>query len=151
MFHRFFNDPYFTELERLRRGMDAIFQNAPTGAYGSDAPVWRRARIFPLLNVREVDHSYVVTAEIPGMKTDDLDIKVEGNTLAIKGERKPENVDESLSFHRRERATGTFQRSLTLPNRIDSEKVTANYNNGALTITLPIEEAARPRQIQVKS
>lgn len=150
MFNRFFNDPYFSELERLRRGMDAIFQNAPARAYVSADPVWRQARIFPLLNVKQVDHSYVVYAEIPGMKTEDLDIKVEGNTLAIKGERKPEKVDETVSFHRRERATGVFQRSLTLPNRIDAEEVSANYKNGVLTITLPIEKAARPRQIEVK-
>ncbi len=151
MFSRFFNDPYYSELDRLRRGMDLLFQGVPSNRPAAADPVWRQARIFPLLNVKHEEHSYVVTAEVPGMKTDDLDIKVEGNTVAIKGERKPEEANEQMSFHRRERATGTFQRSLTLPNNIDADEVTANYKNGVLTITLPIEKAARPRQIQVKA
>jgi HSP20 family protein len=112
-------------------------------------PLWREARIFPLLNVKELDESYVVTAEIPGMKTEDLDIKVIGDTLTLKGERKPMEIGEGASYHRRERATGTFQRSLTLPGRVEPDGVKANYKNGILTVTLQKEAIAQPKQISI--
>jgi HSP20 family protein len=114
-------------------------------------PLWRGARLFPLLNVRDVDESFVVTAEIPGMKSEDLEIKIEGDTLTLKGERKPQEIGEEISYHRRERATGTFQRSLTLPSKVDAENVNATYKDGVLTVTLQKEKAAQPRQITVKS
>jgi HSP20 family protein len=108
-------------------------------------------RLFPLLNVRDARESFVVTAEIPGMKTDDLEIKIEGDTLTLKGERKPEDVGVNASYHRRERATGVFQRSMTLPGKVDADKVNATYKNGVLTVTLAKEKAAVPRQITVKT
>jgi HSP20 family protein len=116
---------------------------------GAADPLWSGARLFPLLNVRQIENAYVVTAEIPGIKTEDLEIKIDGDTLTLKGERRPYETGEGASYHRRERATGTFQRSLTLPAKIDSEAVTANYKDGVLTITLQKEKAAVPKQITV--
>ncbi len=85
------------------------------------------------------------------MKSDDLEIKIEGDTLMLKGERKPQETGGEISYHRRERATGTFQRSLTLPSKVDAENVSATYKDGVLTVTLQKEKAAQPRQITVKA
>jgi HSP20 family protein len=148
---RFGTDPTWRELERLQRGMDDLFHAVSGARKPSLDPLWRGARLFPLLNVRDLDESYVVTAEIPGMKGDDLEIKIEGDTLMLKGERKPEEAGEEISYHRRERATGTFQRSLTLPGKVDAENVSATYKDGVLTVTLQKEKAALPRQIAVKA
>jgi HSP20 family molecular chaperone IbpA len=93
--------------------------------------------------------TYVVTAEIPGMKTDDLEIKVVGETLTIKGERKPLDIGNDASYHRRERATGTFHRSMALPNRVDADNVKATYKDGVLIITLEKERVAQPKQITI--
>jgi HSP20 family protein len=147
---RFGTDPTWRELERLQRSMDDLF-NAVSGTRKPFLdPLWRGARLFPLLNVRDLDQSYVVTAEIPGMKSDDLEIKIEGDTLMLKGERKPQEAGEEISYHRRERATGTFQRSLTLPGKVDAENVSATYKDGILKVTLQKEKATLPRQITVK-
>src|SRR5208337_1160240 len=143
-------DPTWRELERLQRSMDDLFNAVTSTRRPSLDPLWRGAQLFPLLNVRDLDQSYVVTAEIPGMKTDDLEIKVERDTLTLKGERKPQGADEDISYHRRERAPGTFQRSLTLPGKVDAENVSAKYKDGVLTVTLQKEKATLPRQITVK-
>jgi len=144
-------DPTWRELERLQKGMDEL-SNAVSGTRKPFLdPLWRGSRLFPLLNVRDLDQSYVVTAEIPGMKTDDLEIKIEGDTLMLKGERKPEEAGEEISYHRRERATGTFQRSLTFPGKVDAENVSATYKDGVLTVTLQKEKTTLPRQITVKA
>ena len=144
-------DPLWGEFDRLQRGMDELFGALTGGRRPFQEPFWREARLFPLINVKEADTSFTVTAEIPGMKTDDLEIKVEGDLLTLKGERKPHELGEGASYHRRERATGTFQRSLTLPTRVDSENVAATYKNGVLTITLNKEPAAVPKQIKISS
>ncbi len=144
-------DPTWRELERLQRDMNNLL-----GAFtGTRRPfvdhLWREVQLFPLLNVRELDQSFVVTAEIPGMKTDDLDIKIEGDTLTLRGARKPHEIAEQVSYHRRERATGTFQRSLSLPAKVDTENVKATYKDGVLTVTLQKQAAAQPRHITVKT
>lgn len=145
----FRRDPLWAEFDRIQRNMDdlARYMNRPTRS--SVDPFWRTSRIFPLLNVVRTEASYVVTAELAGISADDLEIKVEGDTLVIKGERKAENLGESVSYHRRERTSGTFHRSLTLPTRVEADEVKANYVDGVLTITLPIEKAAQPKQISV--
>ncbi len=148
---RFRRDPAWDEFDRLRREMDSLLGTiSPTRRYWWGSP-WSETRLFPLLNVVETTESFVVTAEIPGMRTDDLEIKIEGDTLTLKGERQPDEVTKDASFHRRERATGAFQRSLTLPGKVDSENVKATYRNGVLTVTLSKEKAAQPRQITVEA
>ena len=148
---RFRRDPAWDEFDRLRREMDSLLGTVSTTRRHWWGSPWSETRLFPLLNVVETTESFVVTAEIPGMRTDDLEIKIEGDTLTLKGERQPDEVKEDASFHRRERATGAFQRSLTLPGKVDSEKVKAAYKNGVLTVTLSKEKAAQPRQITVEA
>jgi len=144
-------DPLWGEFDRLQRGMDQLFGALAGARKPFQEPFWREAQLFPLINVKDTDASYTVTAEIPGMKTDDLEIKVEGDLLTLKGERKPFESGEGVSYHRRERATGTFQRSLTLPKRVNPENVTATYKDGVLTVTLNKEPAAVPKQIKISS
>jgi HSP20 family protein len=142
-------DPIWGEIDRRQRGMDE-FLSALSGYRKPEMePPWREARLFPMLNVKELDEAYLVTAEIPGMKTEDLEIKIEGDTLTLKGERKPIELEEGASYHRRERATGTFQRSLSLPRKVDPENVKATYKDGVLTITLNKEKTALPKKITV--
>ena len=141
-------DPSWADFARLRRELDDLMTSRDKSFW---RPLWGDSRLFPLLNVTESGEAFVVTAEIPGMKTDDLEIKIDGDTLSLKGERKSEEVDHGASFHRRERATGSFQRSITLPRKIDGDKVTASYKNGVLTITLTKEKPHEPKQITVES
>lgn len=144
-------DPMGIEIDRMKKDMDNLFSAVSGGPKPWMRSPWRETRLFPLLNVRETTESYVVSSEIPGMKTEDLEIKLEGDTLSLKGERKPDEVEDEASFHRRERATGTFQRSITLPGKVDNDNVTANYKDGVLTVTLVKEQKDQPKQIMISS
>jgi HSP20 family protein len=147
-FWRVSRDPLWGELERFRRGMDELLHGMPSRP-APGTPLWTPACIFPPVNVRERTDAYEVTAEIPGVKAEDLDVKIEGDTLTLKGERKPQEIGEGASYHRRERSAGTFQRSITLPGKVDASKVEAAYKNGLLTVTLAKEPSAMPKQISV--
>jgi HSP20 family protein len=136
----------FDELERLRGQMNSLFEGLSGRSF--TAPT---AGVFPLMNLTEDPDSFYIRAELPGIKADDLDISVTGDTLSIGGERKLAPEDETARYHRREREAGKFNRVINLPNQIDTGKVKANTNDGILTIILPKAEAAKPRQISVKA
>jgi HSP20 family protein len=142
---------YLRQLSQLQREMDQLFDVMSGARRPLRESFWRTAKLFPPLNVVERGDAYHVTAEIPGIATEDLEIKIEGDTLTLKGERKPLELAEGGSFHRRERATGTFQRSITLPKKVDTEGVKATYKDGILTVTLPTERPAAAKQISIKS
>jgi len=143
------SDPLRLEFSRIQRGLDDLARQMSGMTRWPFEPWFTTARIFPAANVSKAGNSYVVTAEIPGMNPEDLEIKVQGDTLILKGERKSEQLGEGVSYRRRERASGTFQRSLTLPSKVEPDAVKAHYRDGVLTITLPIEKAALPKQISV--
>jgi HSP20 family protein len=86
---------------------------------------------------------------LPGVKIEDIDIRVENQTLTISGSRKFEKDETVKGYHRIERSYGEFVRSFAVPSTVDTEKVAADYKNGVLTITLPRKESARPRQVKV--
>jgi HSP20 family protein len=109
-----------------------------------------RAGVYPLVNLTEDKDKYYVRAELPGVKGDDLDIQVTGNNLAISGQRKIE-AEEGVRYHRREREAGTFSRMIGLPGEVDSDKVDAKLENGLLTIAIHKAEAAKPKQISIRS
>jgi len=136
----------FDEMERMRRQMDWLSE-------GLTRVPWRgpSAGVFPLMNVTEDKDNYYVRAELPGLKADELDISVTGDTLSISGERKLTTEDEKAQYHRREREAGKFSRIVTLPSQIDTGKVEANCAEGVLTVFLPKAEAAKPKQISVKA
>jgi HSP20 family protein len=135
----------FEELERMRRQMDLL-------AGGLTRRLWREptAGVFPLMNVTEDKNNYYVRAELPGLKANELDISVTGDTLSISGERKLPDEEEKAQYHRREREAGKFSRIVSLPSQIDTSKVEARCADGILTVILPKAEAAKPKQIAVK-
>ena len=133
----------FGELERMRRQMDRLYDDAMTP---HRLP---QAGVFPLVNLTENKDKYFVRAELPGVKADELDLQVTGNKLAISGERKITAEDESAKYHRREREAGTFSRMIGLPGEVDSDKVEAKLENGILTVVVPKAEIAKPKQISV--
>lgn len=138
-------DP-FGEMDRLRREMDSIYS-----AFTEGRGIAPAAGVFPALNMSEDDHNLYVRAELPGVAPENIDITTKQNNLIIKGERKIATEGEKVSYHRKERDAGNFRRIISLPTRVDSEKVTATCKNGVLTVTLPKAEEAKPRQISVKS
>ncbi len=131
--------------ERVNRALGDFY-----GTRGSD-DVMRRGAWIPPVDIYEGEnHEMIIKAEMPDIRQEDLDIRVEDNTLTITGEKKlDENVKQD-QFHRVERSYGQFSRSFSLPATIDTEKVSADYKNGVLTIKLPMREEAKPKQIQVK-
>lgn len=108
------------------------------------------AREFPAVNVWTEGDNAIVTAEIPGVNIEDLDISVTGATLTLRGGRKAEEVKEGESYHRRERWAGNFVRSIELPFKIDADKVDAKLTNGILYLTLPRAASDKPKKIAIK-
>lgn len=110
---------------------------------------WRQARQYPLVNLYDAGDRYVLTAPVPGMGPDELDLSITGETLTLRGERKRSDGVADESYRRQERFAGRWTRTVTLPDRVESTQVAASYAQGVLTITLPKAESARPRQISV--
>jgi HSP20 family protein len=125
--------------------MDKLF-----GALSGGTLPMTSAGVFPLINVTEETNNYYVRAELPGMKSDELNIQVTGNGISISGERKIPVEGNNIKYHRREREAGTFSRSINLPGEIDVNKVEASMENGVLKVIIPKSETAKPRQITVK-
>jgi HSP20 family protein len=109
------------------------------------------AGTFPPMNITQDDEAFYVRAEIPGMDPADLSISAMRNRLSVSGRRELPREQERASYHRKERAEGSFDRTVTLPGEIDAERVEARYVDGVLSLTLPKTEQARPRQIAVRS
>jgi HSP20 family protein len=103
----------------------------------------------PALEFREDKDNFVIRAELPGLKREDIDVSLQNDALVISGERKIEEVEEGVEVHRQERYYGKFQRVLTLPEPVAADKVKAEYKDGVLTVTLPKTEAAKPKKIDV--
>lgn len=142
-------DPWLGEFARLQKSMTDLFSSLSEGSAPSSELFVRRSRLFPPMNVSKLEAEYRVSAEIPGVKADEIELTVHGDTLNIKGERKPIDLAEDVSYHRRERSCGGFQRSITLPENVDADNIGASYKNGILTVTLPISKAAAPKKIAV--
>jgi HSP20 family protein len=135
----------FRGLDEARRDMERVFDSL------TDFTGLQSAGVFPAINVSEDTESVYVRAELPGIKTDDLEITMEKDTLTIAGERQPAPADEAASYHRREREWGAFRRGFSLSTRVDPDKVQARYVDGILTVILPKAAEARPKQITVQA
>src|SRR6266852_4225853 len=105
----------------------------------------------PSVDIYETENELVLRADLPDVKLEDIEVRVENQTLTLKGERKFEKDDSIRGHHRIERAYGSFERSFTVPASVDSEKVAAEYKNGVLTVRLPKKEAAKPRQVKIEA
>ena len=135
----------FANLRELQDRMNQIFDDRRGGsAFG----VERGTSTFPPLDIRHDEQNVYVVAEIPGVASETLDLSITGDTLAIKGERKAPEVKEE-QLHRRERPWGHFNRLVSLPERVDAEKIQATLKDGILRVTLPKAESARPRTIKI--
>jgi len=128
----------------LRREMDELFDRF------AFAPALGARTAFPALNLYETEEAYVLTAEVPGVAPEELEISLEGATVTLRGERKVAS-EEGASVHRSERPVGAFRRAIDLPVPIDGEKVEAVHRHGVLTLRLPKAPEHRPRQISVKA
>ena len=106
---------------------------------------------WPVMDISEDKESITVKAELPGMKTEDIGISVQGNALTIVGEKKEQSEEKKEGYYHCERRFGAFRRSLSLPGDIDHDKIEANYKDGVLTLTLPKTEAAKAKVVKVKS
>ena len=113
----------------------------------------RHAQLFtgwtPALDLYQNNDNVVAIVELPGMRKEDIEISLHDGTLTIAGERKSETQGNGENANRTERFSGKFRRTVTLPTRVDSNKVNATYKDGILTVTLPKAEEAKPKQIQV--
>ncbi len=103
----------------------------------------------PAVDIYETEHELVVKAELPDIKPEELDIRVENNVLTIRGERKFEKKVNEGNYLRVERSYGTFSRSFSLANTVNTEAIKADYKNGVLTLSIPKREEAKPKQIKV--
>jgi len=104
----------------------------------------------PAVDIHENENELVVKADLPDLKFEDIDVRMENGTLTLRGERKFENKSDKGGYHRLERGYGQFERSFALPETVDPEHVHAAYKDGTLTVTLPKKEVAKPRQIKVQ-
>ena len=137
----------FRDMIASQREFDRLFREAfsPAAAEGElSTRTWA-----PPVDIYEDGDNLVLKAELPGINPDDVEVRVENNTLYLKGERKFEKEVKEQNYHRVERSYGTFTRTFALPNSIDADKVAANYKDGVLTLTMPKKEEAKPKTIKV--
>jgi len=139
--------PYVTRTEApiANRLFEEFFSDFP---FGGSLPETRENWI-PSVDILEKDGNLILRAELPGMTEKQIDLKLEGNTLTLKGERKMENEDKKSNYHRVESFYGSFTRSFRLPDTVDVEKINAEYKNGVLIVTLPQKPEVKPREIPV--
>jgi HSP20 family protein len=138
----------FSEMVTLRQAMDRLFEDSFVSpltlrTYNGEAAA-------PPLDVHETGDEIVVTAALPGLKPEDVDITITGQNLSIRGELKADEKVERDQYLYRERRHGTFHRQLQLPVRVQGDAATATFEDGVLTLSIPKAEEVKPRQIRVK-
>jgi HSP20 family protein len=133
------------ELSRLQNEVNRLFES-----FFGKRPFSARAGVFPPINISEDDDNIYATTELPGVAAKDIDIVVEEDSLAIKGVRRIEAAEEAVSYHRKEREAGAFNRKVSLPTRVAAESAHADTNDGVLTVVLPKAAEVKPRKIEIK-
>ena len=136
-------DP-FREVVALQNRVNSLFREMNDG----DSPL-TTASFVPAVDIYEDPKKVVLKLEVPGIEEKDLDVRVENNTLTVKGERKFEKEEKEENFHRIERRYGSFYRAFTLPSTVDAEHIGASYNAGVLKLELAKKAEAQPKQIKV--
>ena len=140
----------FSEMEEMERRFEDILGRSFLPA------VWRRAPAVemgwaPAIEVFEREDKFVVKAELPGMREEDIDISVVGDTLIIKGERKAESEVKEEEYYCCERSYGSFSRSIAMPSDVDAKKIEASYEDGVLEVSLPKAPEVKPKKIAVSA
>lgn len=133
------------EIERVQHEMNRLFSSV------YDSPKTQIAPRYPAMNVWTSQEGAVITAELPGVNPEDIDISVVGETLTLTGSRTPEELKEGEKYHRRERGQGKFTRTFQLPFPVEADKVDAIFDKGILHISLPRTESDKPKKIVVKT
>ncbi|RKZ27524.1 Hsp20/alpha crystallin family protein [bacterium] len=136
-------DP-FRDMLSIKEDFDRLFEDW-FGRVSEREEMW-----YPLVDVKETENEIVVSAEVPGMKKEDIKVSLLGDQLIISGERKMEREEKNATYHRIERSYGKFERRITLPCEVEENKVKATYKDGVLTVTLPKSEKVKPREISVE-
>ncbi len=144
MYRTYRKPSLWREMDRLQNDMNRLFNQY-------NYPSQRIAPSYPAVNVWFNDESLVVSAEIPGVKAEDLDINVQGENLTISGELSADELLEGAHSHRKERGSGQFSRTIQMPFAVDPDKVEASCKDGVLSIKLPRAEADKPKKITIKS
>ena len=126
----------------MNRLFNTVFDTPQPG--GSTMRRW-----MPAMDLVETDESFVLRADLPGLSEEDIKIEFDDGTLTVSGERKSEHESKGEGYYRVERAFGSFSRSLTLPQGVDPEAVTANFDRGVLEVQIPKPEARKPRRIEI--
>ncbi|HWA27176.1 MAG TPA: Hsp20/alpha crystallin family protein [Lacunisphaera sp.] len=139
----------FQELEQMHARLSSLFEGGrQNGRAGHNLPALETWA--PVVDIVEDDRAYLVKAELPGIRKEDVQVTLEDGVLTISGERKQEHEEKTRKFHRVERSYGSFTRSFGLPDNIDAEKIEARFRDGILAVAIAKSESARPRQIEVK-
>jgi HSP20 family protein len=140
----------FNEMAALQDRLNSIFTEfaRPVAEAQADGPAM--GSFVPAVDVYEDAQALKLQLEVPGVKQEDLDIRLENQTLTIKGERKLEQSAQQENFHRIERRFGSFARTFTLPQTVDTEAITASYDAGVLTVSLAKKAEAKPRQVKIE-
>jgi HSP20 family protein len=140
-------NPY-RDVLALQNRMNSLFQDFSRTSNGENEPL-TTAGFVPPVDIYEDEHKVVLKLEIPGIKQEDLDVRMENNTLSVKGERNFQSEGKEENFHRVERRYGSFYRAFTVPNTVDAGNVKADYDAGILTIELTKKPESKPKQIKV--
>jgi len=139
------SNPLFAELSGMKNRLDRLFSD---DFWSNDAYAGAMEWV-PAVDIVESERDITIKAELPGVEPKDVTISLDNNVLTLKGHRESEKEVRKENYYRMERATGGFGRAFTIPVSIDSDRVTADFKNGLLTITLPKKESSRGRTIEV--
>ena len=138
-------DP-FKELASLREDMNRLFES-----FFERYPKEKTEGFWsPSIDVEETENKFVVKAELPGMKKENIKVSLSSDTLTISGEKERREEEKGKTYYRMERAYGKFQRTITLPAEIETDKAKVSYTDGILTLTLPKSEISKPREIPIQ-
>jgi HSP20 family protein len=140
-----------TDTANLSQRMERLFDEMMgRGLWRGSEERPLRGSWVPAINILEREESMVITADLPGLKAEDVEVTVEEGTLSIRGERKLEEASEGETYHRVERLYGMFERTFTLPNSVNVDKIEARFSNGEMVLTLPKREESKPRSVKIK-
>ena len=144
MYQRFPRPSIWQDMDQLQREMNRLF-DATNKRQVFNSPS------YPAINLWTNEDGQMISAEMPGVRPEDLNIDVTGDALSISGERKPDETVKDARYHRRERGYGSFSRTIQLPFMVDTNKVEASFKNGVLLLNLPRAEADKPKKIVIKN
>lgn len=139
-------DP-FRDMVSLREKMNRMFDDVFSGQ-GEDKEM-APSSWAPSVDIYETENELVLTAEVPGIVAKDIEIKIEDNTLSLRGERKFQKETKEENYHRIERSYGSFFRAFTLPHSVDAENIRAEHENGVLKVTMPKRQERKPRTVKI--